>query len=980
MSIELDADELRRRQERRRKRKRLKNHMQNQGSNPLFSEFLTSEFDVPQNDEVIVIQDSDDDNEDEEPPIVIDVDVQLGLKEVPLSPASVSSSAVHSNNATSADRAPRIHTRSAKKVSVAAAVSTHFNIHTDNQQSNSALEEGWYEGVVSPIAMPEDAAHLNAVHCFVRENLEFFSSPGSASSRRKRGRVGLRCIHCAAQAVQDPSFSWPTGGLSHPNTFASVHQACSQRFQVHWQTACPSMPSEVRAHFKLLLQEMQHPGRPAKRSRGGYPVPTYYTLSMQRLGLVETQDGLRFSRDLKLEPLPLESVRATLEAQTINVDDHHGSMEAMAGNLPAPVSSSSDAAMKEIRGSIDEAAERVLAECIAETDRPEKYLARGSDKALVTDYIFITIRQMALCHALPEDLSARGKKTKMMQVGFAGFCCRFCQDAAGGTSVSYMMGSCRSFLSAADNLGSAITNSFTQHIQKCRYVPHAIQKAMGVFKRIHQRQMGFLPYGAQRRFFHLLWDRLREADKSTEEVEASLPPKVEPPANGTLVTGGDQNRNVESAMEIEKPELNGCHKTVESLPTERPVNFPESSDEATRRVLREAETVFAERKVAASKYLLLPEERNLVSDYVFLTLMQLTPVAPTAADQSRSRRPLVGGLMGIACIHCLESERMITPSGRSFPSAPDNFASTLNSSLYSHLQACDSVPHEIKRAFANLRKLHSAQCSSLVFGSQRRYFNLLFSRLRQLYTGMNVSGSEAPSFEPRETLETLGFLHMKTPSGQLIHMCKRCRMVPAAFRARDAVCYDRLSLSRARVHRSICQEDGLDLSLTLDSFVVAAAALEHSPAVLSQNTAFQNLVSAAVGRKEELKQVFIKHVLAMLQKANDSNEEISESSNDCSEVQYRGLWKHFPHEVSYEDVHTAYQEMALSFGLQSSLRESSALLDYLMIISPTLIVPDDVSERTTPVAEAKSSGVLSTTEVEEAGKPMNGIDELAGSQ
>lgn len=488
--------------------------------------------------------------------------------------------------------------------------------------------------------------------------------------------------------------------------------------------------------------------------------------------------------------------------------------------------------------------------------------------------------------------------------------------------------------------------------------------------------MGLLPYGAQRRFFHLLWDRLRDADKSREEIEALLPPKNESPPNGSLVASENQNGMVDSAGKLEASEPNGYHPTpFEALPAERPVNFPESNDEVTRRVLEEATAVFAERKVGAAKYLLLPEERNLVSDYVFLTLMQLTPVAPTAADHGRSRRPLLGGVMGVACIHCLESDRMATPSGRSFPSAPDNFASALNTSLYNHMQACGSVPPEIKRAFVNLRKLHSAQCSSLVFGSQRKYFNLLFSRLRQLYSETDASGSEVPLFEPRETLATLGFLKMTNPSGQVIHMCKRCRMVPVAFRARDAVCYDRLSLSRARVHRSICREDGLDLTFALDSFVIASAALGQSPLDLLQDAAFQKFVSASVGGEEELKNVFIEQFAVMLRRQAEANGDNLESLKDTSDIIHRGLWKNFPRDVSFEDVDSAYREMASSFGLESKLQESTALLDYLMLISPALLIPDDIPPNTTNVAEAEPVNMPYETAEAKDGREMNGDHE-----
>lgn len=970
-------DEKEGREERRRKRKRLRNLLQSQGDDPLFTAFLTTNFDVAQNDEIIVIRDDEDDEDDdhEKPVVVIDVDVELGLKEEEASLATVPSATLKDppetiSSSLAAD-GPVITRSSARGVASPMDQESSAASHVFHY-TTAPLDEGWYEGKVSPIALAEDSYYLSPVHCWVRENLEFFSADAE-TSRRKRGRVGLCCKHCATQAhLQKEAFRWPTGALSYPNTFTSVHQACAQRFQVHWQTSCPSLPAALRAQFQFLAHEIQHVGRPGKRSKGGLPTPVYYNLSMQQIGLVETPDGLRFGRDLSLQPLPLETVRATMLSQqtTIAADD---GMET-AGVLPTPVASSemTVAPAKEVkRGPIDEAAERVLAECIAEADQPDKYLARSTDKALVTDYVFIAVRQMAICHALPVDMTSRGKKTKMLRVGLAGFCCRHCQGASG--SSSYVPNSCRSYLSAPDNLASAITNSFTQHLQKCPHVPPRIPKSMGVFRRYHQRQMAQLPFGSQRRFFHTMWDRLRQADQSHEEMEAFLSLLNPTTANigvstnaengdGTALVSSDlMNGDTSVIPDAPLSQTNGFHRLAD-VPATRPVHFPESPDECTREALRLAEVAFSEKNVEASKVLLLPEERNYVSDYVFLTLMQLRPTIATAGDGGRNRRPVGGGMMGVACIHCADSEHMVTPSGRSFPSAPDNFASALNTSLYNHMQACYLVPVDLKKALVNLRKLHSAQCSALVFGGQRSFFRSLFQRLHEAQAEADASSTGATLVGSKETLDSLGFFQLNSSVGQTVRMCKRCRMIPAVFRARDAVSYDRLSLSRARLHRSVCQEDGLDLALCVESFRAAAAAVGKDPITLIESASFQALVHVAVGENVDLTRVFVEdiaHELSQLAGLHGSKTErirdfpksaspgthaelddnLSTAIFDRSDNR-RGLWKRFPVYVSFTEIESAYQEMRDALGIALQLREVPALLDYLMIISPSLSVTD----------------------------------------
>jgi hypothetical protein len=124
---------------------------------------------------------------------------------------------------------------------------------------------------------------------------------------------------------------------------------------------------------------------------------------------------------------------------------------------------------------------------------------------------------MAICHAVPSDFATRGKKTKLMRLGYAGFCCRHCMEPDGAPPYITDF-SCRSFSSAADNMSSAISNSFTSHLQKCYKTPLRIKKALTAYKRIHQRHMAQLPYGSQRRLIHELWARLRAADLP-EQVE-----------------------------------------------------------------------------------------------------------------------------------------------------------------------------------------------------------------------------------------------------------------------------------------------------------------------------------------------------------------------------------------------------------------------------------------------------------------------------
>ena len=267
---------------------------------------------------------------------------------------------------------------------------------------------------------------------------------------------------------------------------------------------------------------------------------------------------------------------------------------------------------------------------------------------------------MAICHAVPSDFTTRGKKTKLMRVGFAGFCCRHCMEPDGAPP--YIMDySCRSFSSAADNLSSAMTNSFMTHLQKCHAVPTRIKKALVAYKRLHQRQMATLPYGSQRRLIHELWLRLRASDVSEEEMQERIKKFPVPvPSNPHLDNTPRNNSTVQETKPVDTTVVSASSERVEDS-SFRGSNFPASSDLETLAVLKQAEDSW---DPTENNNLILPADRHLVSDYVFLTMRQLKAAFPDAGDSLRRHNT---GLPGICCIHCFGKPQVASPSGRSFP-------------------------------------------------------------------------------------------------------------------------------------------------------------------------------------------------------------------------------------------------------------------------------------------------------------------------
>jgi hypothetical protein len=1039
---EEEADVLRR-------QRRLRRILKKQGDTPSFSALLVADLDKDDTD----LDDDEDDLDDKEKeqdekqvesvtqsvlPIIksnraqthllIDIDFELGLKDAPnplpkellakppavptllsrLRPAKQPSSSAATASATSATTA------------VAAAIV--------KRPASLALpqDEGWYEGIVSPLAFPaEDAQYLSDLHCFTRGNMELFSVTQQEAKvyllgqRRTivQGRVGVRCIHCAdaaaavamtlvrndhntsttnhneeskppatagveatppsslplprpAEGAPPPSLPLPPpaapllspDAIAFPRNIKGLHSACSQKLQVHLEQ-CPNLPLDKRAQLQSITQaksvahqddENNYTGRSTKRLKTGITGALYYMISAKRIGLVDANNdsGIRFGRDLALEPYPLEAIRAQMEDAIDLTSGETAAARATAISSEPRITAA------------DEESERVLAAAIMERDDPDRILGMSADMALVTDFIFLAIRQMAICHALPADFGSRGKKTKLMRVGFAGFCCRHCtgtHQQQHSISITAMRPdySCRSFSSAADNLSSAISNSFTSHLLKCPNVPVQIKKALLSYKRLHQRQMAQLPYGSQRRLFLSLFSRLRSKDKSEEEMQSTIksvtpPPEATAPEAvplwlsqahdlATTVETNADNKNAETLRSTQssttlretyagEPLLLTPAVSLSSGP-----DFPVCDESETKAILKNAEEDW---DPAVNDGLILQEDRQLVSDYVFLTMRQLKKAIPTSADVMRIRRSSATSVLtpGVCCVHCFGKDDFVSPSGRSFPSAADNFASAFNSSLYNHMQACPFVPVNVKRSLANLRKIHSAQCSKK-FGAQRRYFNILYARLLPASAGGTDQQGQshvvaARSQSPRHTLSSLGFLELPTTERARcqLTLCSRCRMVPVQFRARGAIFTERPSLTRAKDHYLNCKGSELDLTLARDTLKAAATALGQTTSELAQRDSFKELVGAAVGGHEELCRTFSLDMV------------VTTEQQECN----LELWKAFPDSVDFESVQKAFQVVASELeGCPQDLRLHPDLLAYMLLIAPGMKIPDSATESST---------------------------------
>lgn len=352
--------------------------------------------------------------------------------------------------------------------------------------------------------------------------------------------------------------------------------------------------------------------------------------------------------------------------------------------------------------------------------------------------------------------------------------------------------------------------------------------------------------------------------------------------------------------------------------------------------------------------LIVPEDRSLVSDYVFLTMRQLKVAFPTVSNGVRGRRgmPSHSSIPGVCCVHCAgQPNAEVIPSGRSFPSAPDNFASALNSSMYNHMQVCPFLPDDLKRALADVRKLHSAQCASIKFGSQRRYFNRLYDRLTRIPAPAEGEHRQPDEQQYGDYLKESGFLQLPTLEAGTLFLCRRCNMVPLQFRCSGSFYNQRPTPAQAQDHQARCAGDKLDLTLAVQTFRAAAVSVNQDPIKLISSETFQSVMRHVLGGVNELFDAIQKGILTILEGGTDAQSCTNQAD----------LWRSLSSaRINAVDMQKAFCELTSGLGYEScKIHEYPEMAAFLLVLGPSLETGEGA--RTESPASGVTAGTTSTT-------------------
>ena len=272
----------------------------------------------------------------------------------------------------------------------------------------SSTSRKWFNGTVS-LSLPEsDLEWLSELNCFIRSTcVEAFSATEDHVNRTtKRGRislhqVGIRCCFCKHTNVDEMAIA----AMSFPTTVSGIYESIKRWQRVHLD-ACKHVPTQVRDKIERLVS-------------ANIWIPTtrqYWADSAKALGMVDTDDGIRFGRDPQLR---LTSQR-----------DENGLMGRSLGSTPS------------------------------DSGADGKSIVFPEDMRLVPAYVYFLISQVESCRFTEADrFVARSKGP----VGYPGFQCRHC-NGHGGLGKYFPVSS-----------KSLSTNSTSQnihaHLLKCRKCP-----------------------------------------------------------------------------------------------------------------------------------------------------------------------------------------------------------------------------------------------------------------------------------------------------------------------------------------------------------------------------------------------------------------------------------------------------------------------------------------------------------------------------
>jgi hypothetical protein len=330
------------------------------------------------------------------------------------------------------------------------------------------------------LACPEDKSALSPLRCFLRENVYAFSAAAEDIAVRTPttfsvvvGQVGIGCIHCHNLPAKERS----NRAVCFPFSIGRIYQAVAdiQRFHLG---ECKMIPPKVREKF-LELQ------RASTKGSKGLATRQYWISSAKKLGLVDTSNGIRFSRD---PCAPIE------KAESLDI----------------------------------------LAQVATDATTVSKPLVLPEDESQIAGFIYLVMKQLQPCRFTEADRNKR----RLKDVGCIGVECKHCAGQVDGRKF---------FWSSVSAVESNFVSVHT-HMMECKAIPNELKEELARLKTLRKEHTSRLKTGSQKAFFARVWERLHADDARSnspnpmlQTQSIQLRPIDTPFFNGSVMTGNHSN-------------------------------------------------------------------------------------------------------------------------------------------------------------------------------------------------------------------------------------------------------------------------------------------------------------------------------------------------------------------------------------------------------------------------------------------------------
>jgi hypothetical protein len=324
---------------------------------------------------------------------------------------------------------------------------------TESFDSNGSPEsivslEKYFEGCV-PLALPEDKASLSPLRCFLREQVCAFSATEEDIAVRApttfsitTGQVGIGCIHCLKQPPKLRS----NRAVCFPFSIGRIYQSVADIQRFHF-TECKMLPPDIKEKFNELQSA-------SSKGSKGLATRTYWVTSAKKIGLVDTQRGIRFGRD----PLAPE------ESKAFSLD--------------------------------------ILAAAAFSVTTANKQLVVQKDKDTIAEFLYVVMEQLQPCRFTEADRNKR----RLKDVGCIGVECKHCAGQVDGRKF---------FWSSVSAVESNFVSVHT-HMLECKMVPDSLKERLAELKTLRKQQTAALKTGSQKAFFTRVWKRLHDENERAE--------------------------------------------------------------------------------------------------------------------------------------------------------------------------------------------------------------------------------------------------------------------------------------------------------------------------------------------------------------------------------------------------------------------------------------------------------------------------------